>query len=116
MHFPSTIPKAFPRLWICFYLLVIFAFINGHGEEAENGDKVIYNIGAIIDVNSRIGKEQQVAMEIAALNYNNTSKKKKLALYFQNPAENPLKTISLGEQSLPSSYKIKIKIVIHFFS
>lgn len=69
------------------------------------GDKKVITIGAIIDVNSRIGKEQQVAMEIAAQNYNNTSKTHKVALYFRNPTKEPFRATSLGKESLAFAKK-----------
>ncbi|MCI12053.1 glutamate receptor 3.4, partial [Trifolium medium] len=41
-------------------------------------------------------KEQEVAMDIAAQSYNNTSKNHKLALYFRNSTKDTLRAITLG--------------------
>lgn len=98
MHFLSIIPQTqtLAMTWFIFYLLISLVLINGFQDEATNADNTVISIGAIIDVNSRIGKEQQVAMEIAAQSYNSTSKTYKLALYFQNSTKDPLRTITLG--------------------
>lgn len=96
MNFHSTSLQAFARSWFSFYLLISFVLINGYQVEATNEDNKVISIGAIIDVNSRIGKEQQVAMDIAAQSYNNTSKTYKLALYFQEPTKDPFRATSLG--------------------
>jgi len=71
-------------------------FINGYQAEVRSGNKKVISIGVIIDVNSRVGKEQRVAMNIAAQNYNNTSSTNKLALYFQEPNKGSFRATSLG--------------------
>lgn len=85
-----------PQALLSFYLLISFVLINGYCAEATNGDSKVISIGAIIDVNSRIGKEQQVAMDIAAQIYNNSSKTYKLALYFQDLSKDPFRATTLG--------------------
>lgn len=82
--------------FLFFYVLISLVLINVYQDEATTIDNQVISVGAIIDVNSRIGKEQQIAMDIAARSYNSTSKTYKLALYFRNSAENPLKAITLG--------------------
>ncbi|TKY71790.1 Glutamate receptor 2.7 [Spatholobus suberectus] len=95
--------------WLFFYLLISLALINGNQDEATNvGNKVI-SIGAIIDVNSRVGKEQQVAMDIAAQSYNSSSKTYKLALYFQNSTKDPLRAITLAEEMI---HKQNVQVII----
>ncbi|RDY01693.1 hypothetical protein CR513_14960, partial [Mucuna pruriens] len=96
MHFLSTIPQALAMIWLLFYLLVSLVLVNGYQDEAPNAYNKVISIGVIIDVNSRTGKEQQVAMDIAARTYNSTSKTYKLALYFQNSTKDPLRAITLG--------------------
>lgn len=91
MNFPSTISLALST-----YLFISFVLINWYQVEATNGDNKVISIGAIIDVNSRIGKEQHVAMDLAAQNYNNTSKTYRLALHFQESTKDPFRPTSLG--------------------
>lgn len=84
-----TSVKLVSRPWLPAMVLSSSFFILYCGTEAVDGYKVI-NIGAIVDVNSRIGKEQKVAMEIAAENFNNTVQNYKLSLHFQYPEKDPL--------------------------
>jgi len=95
MHFLSTIPQTLAMIWL-FYLLISLGLISGYQNEATNANNKVISIGAIIDVNSRIGKEQQVALDIAAQSYNSTSRTYKLALYFRNSTKDPLRAITLG--------------------
>ncbi|KAL2341813.1 hypothetical protein Fmac_009753 [Flemingia macrophylla] len=109
MHFLSTIPQALPMIWLFFFLFISLVLINGYQDEATNADNEVIYIGAIIDVNSRIGKEQQEAMDIAAQSYNKTSKTYKLALYFQNSTKDPLRAITLAEEII---HKQKVQVII----
>jgi ionotropic glutamate receptor len=96
MHFfPFISLLTQARTWFSF-LLISLVFINGYKAEVRSGDTKVIPIGAIIDVNSRVGKEQRVAMDIAAQNYNNISNTFKLALYFQEPTMDSFKATSLG--------------------
>ncbi|KAF7840355.1 glutamate receptor 2.7-like [Senna tora] len=97
-----------PSFWF-FIFLISSILIRTDGGEATNGDNKVIRIGAIVDSNSRIGKEQQIAMEIAAQNYNNTSNTHKLALYFQNPTNEPFTTTSLAEELIE---KQKVQVII----
>jgi len=96
MHFLSTNPQAQTMTLLIFYFLMSLVLINGYQDEATNVHNKVISVGAIIDVNSRIGKEQQVAMDIAARSYNSTSKTYKLALYFRNSTKDPIRAITLG--------------------
>lgn len=98
-----------PQALLSFYLLITFVFINGYHAEATDGDSKVISIGAIIDVNSRIGKEQQVAMDIAAQIYNNTSKTYKLALYYQDLSKDPFIATTLAEKMIKMQ---KVKVVV----
>ncbi|XP_027348334.1 glutamate receptor 2.7-like [Abrus precatorius] len=108
MNFPS---QALARICLS-YLFIYFLFIDGHQAEVTNGDSEVVSIGAIIDVNSRIGKEQRVAMNIAAQNYNNTFKSYKLALYFQEPNKEPVRPTSLAEEMIKTR-KVQVIIGMH---
>ncbi|CAL5412315.1 unnamed protein product [Camellia sinensis] len=87
-----------------FFLTQIFSFLfiflsHGSFTEAQSNDSKTTNIGAIIDVNSRIGKEQKIGMEIAAQNFNsNTSKMQKLVLHFKDPGRDPLQAVYAAEE------------------
>jgi hypothetical protein len=75
---------AWSVVMVLFLTLVCFPFVLYHGAEAVTGNEVM-KIGAIIDVNSRIGKEEKIGMEIAVQNFNKTSKTHKLSLSIQQP-------------------------------
>ena len=92
-----TIPRALSRFWLFFLLLISNFLFHAYGGDE---DTIVISIGAIIDVNSRIGKEQQIAMEIGAQKYNDTSKTHKLALYFRNSSEEAFTVAPLGKQYL----------------
>ncbi len=72
---------------------------HSHGGQATNyTTSKVTNIGGIIDVKSRIGKEQKIAIEIAAENFNRYSKSNKLSLHFQDSGQlNPLQVASAGQ-------------------
>ncbi|TKY59185.1 Glutamate receptor 2.7 [Spatholobus suberectus] len=108
MNFPSTIPLALPRIRLS-HLFISFVLINCYQAEVTNGDNKVISIGAIIDVNSRIGKEQRVAMDLAAQSYNNTSKAYKLALHFQEPTKDPFRATSLARKMIK---KQKMQVII----
>lgn len=74
-----------------------------------NSDNKVISIGVIIDGDSRIGKEQEVAMDIAAQSYNNTSKNYKLALYFKNSTKDTLKAIRIAEEMINVQ---KVQVII----
>jgi ionotropic glutamate receptor len=96
MHDLSTIPQVLTRICLLCFLLIPFVLIHGIQGETMNLDKKVISIGVIVDGDSRIGKEQEVAMDIAAKSYNNTSKNHKLALYFRNSTKDTLTAITLG--------------------
>ncbi|OIW10388.1 hypothetical protein TanjilG_05536 [Lupinus angustifolius] len=98
-----------PLALFSFYLLIPFVLINGYQAETTNADSKVISIGAIIDINSRIGKEQQVAMDIAAQSYNNTSNTYKLALYFQDLPNDPFKATALAENMIK---KQKVQVIV----
>nr|POE69762.1 glutamate receptor 2.2 [Quercus suber] len=70
------------RSWVLFSVLILFLLIDSCGAEANNNN--VTCVGLIIDINTRIGKEEKIAMEIGAQNYNTSSKTQKLSLYIQD--------------------------------
>ncbi|KAL5774342.1 hypothetical protein ACOSP7_011899 [Xanthoceras sorbifolium] len=69
----------------------------------------LINIGAIIDVNSRVGKEEKVAMEIAVQDFNNASQNHKLSLHFQDRERDPLRAASAAKKLVKEK---KVKVII----
>lgn len=107
MHFSFITPQALSRTCCFSYLFISFVFINGYQDEISSGDNKVIPIGAMIDINSRVGKEQRIAMDIAAQNYNNTSNTYKLALHFQEPAKNSFRANEAEEM-----IKKKVEVVV----
>ena len=98
MAFPFITGKTVIKFCLVFLILISFLLSLSHGDEAVNTTNEVTNIGAIIDVSSRIGKEEKIAMEIAAENFNNHhAKSHKLSLYFQDPGKGPLQVVSAGQ-------------------
>ncbi|KAK3039915.1 hypothetical protein RJ639_027750 [Escallonia herrerae] len=79
----STAAKGFPFLLISF-LLMLFHATN------VTADASTIDIGAILDVDSRAGKEQKTALTVAVSNFNRNSEKHKLAIHFVNSTGEPL--------------------------
>ncbi|XVF87383.1 hypothetical protein PTKIN_Ptkin18bG0115700 [Pterospermum kingtungense] len=92
-------------------LIVAFVVVLIHGAEAAKDKNVAeIRIGAIIDVNSRTGKEEKTALEIAVGNFNNNnSRNHKLSLYFQDPGKEPFKALLAAEELIK---KKKVNIII----
>ena len=80
-------------------LLLLFAafssilFLNSF--PGVNGTNI--DVGAILDVNSQVGKQQKAAMEIAAQSFNNYSSSLNISLHFRDSLRNPLQAASAGE-------------------
>jgi ionotropic glutamate receptor len=83
----------------CFLLsvLITFLLILCNGVEAAASMNKVTNIGAIIDGNSRTGKEEKTAMEIAVQNFNNISRNHKLSLHFKHLKGDPLQAAYAGD-------------------
>ncbi|XP_075667605.1 glutamate receptor 2.9-like [Castanea sativa] len=113
MAFPLITGKTVIKLCLLFLILISFLLSLSRGDEAVNTTNEVTNIGAIIDVSSRIGKEEKIAMEIAAKNFNNHhSKSHKLSLHFQDPGKDPLQVVSAAEEMIKDR-KVKVIIGMH---
>ncbi|KAK9936478.1 hypothetical protein M0R45_013319 [Rubus argutus] len=110
MPFPFTTANRDQRLGlILFPLLIIYLLFNlSYAVEAED-EKNVTNIGAIIDVNSRIGKEQKAAMEIAADNFNDQSNTHELILHFRDSGRDPFLAASAAKELINEK---KVQVVI----
>ena len=96
MSFPIINVNHLSRFWLLFLVVTSFLVTTlPHGAKDINDSKVT-NIGAIIDVNSRTGKEEKTAMEIAVQKFNNGSPNHKLSLYFQDSQNSPLQAARAG--------------------
>ncbi|GMY37630.1 glutamate receptor 2.9-like [Fagus crenata] len=98
----------FRRSWMLFLVLIFFVLIVYYEPEAKH--KNVTGVGLIIDVNSRIGKEEKTAMEIAATNYNTNSTTHKLSLYIQDSLR--LRVTSAAEEMIREK-KVKVIIGMH---
>nr|DAD21117.1 TPA_asm: hypothetical protein HUJ06_022580 [Nelumbo nucifera] len=91
----------------CYSFIFIFCLLLFHGLSSVNGDSsgdTTVNIGAIVNANSRIGKEQKLAIEIAVQNFNNNSTNKnpnrtyKLVLHVRDSDRDPLQAASAADE------------------
>ncbi|KAH7568902.1 hypothetical protein JRO89_XS06G0070100 [Xanthoceras sorbifolium] len=96
------------RPWLIVLAFISFFFILSCGDEAGDSYKLT-NIGAIIDVNSRVGKEEKVAMQIAVQDFNNAYQNHKLSLHFQDRERDPLRAASAAEKLVKEK---KVKVII----
>lgn len=102
MSFPLISVNKLSRSYLVFplYLVAFVVVLIIHGAEAasiKNAAEI--RIGAIIDVNSRMGREEKTAMKIAVGNFNNNSRNLKLSLHFQDPIREPFKAALAGISS-----------------
>ncbi|XP_038712036.1 glutamate receptor 2.9-like [Tripterygium wilfordii] len=93
----------------CFLLCLFFS--HGAGAAIDGGSSnSITSIGAIIDLSSRIGKEEKTAMEIAVQNFNNYSKDNKLELFIRDSVGGgPLKAAFAAGDLIKQN---KVKVII----
>ncbi|CAK9148187.1 unnamed protein product [Ilex paraguariensis] len=80
----------FPTALISFLLLYNGIFASAQIETTS--------IGAIIDHNTRIGKEVHAAIKVAAQNFNSSSVYHRVSLHFRNPGGNPLQAAYAAEE------------------
>lgn len=97
MTFPfTTTVNQVQRLWHLIIIIIIIILSYGAGAGAEN-QKTVTNVGAIVNLKSRMGKEQKTAMDIAADNFNNLSKTHSVLLHFRDSDGDPLYAASAGK-------------------
>ncbi|KAF5199142.1 Glutamate receptor, partial [Thalictrum thalictroides] len=73
--------------FLCLFSLFILLF---HGVPISGRDDTI-NIGAIINLDSRVGKEERLSMDIAVNKFNAASSNRKLQLLVKDSGGDPLK-------------------------
>lgn len=103
----STIVLKFCHLFPL--LLISVLLLISDGGQAANTITRVTNIGGIIDVTSRIGKEEKTAIEIAAENFNRYSKSNKLSLHFRDSGQDPLQVSSAAEELIKEN---KVDVII----
>ncbi|XP_011027731.1 PREDICTED: glutamate receptor 2.9-like isoform X2 [Populus euphratica] len=109
MSFPVINFNQLSRLWLLFLVVTSFLVTTlPHGAKDINDSKVT-NIGAIIDVNSRTGKEERTAMEIAVQTFNNGSPNHMLFLYFQDSRSSPLQAARAAEKLIEEN---EVEVII----
>lgn len=84
------------KLWIFLYVFISLFLVFSYGEHTTN-----VNIGAIIDADSRIGREEKTAMEIAVQVFNDNnidSNHQNLSfhLHIQDSGRDPLLAATAG--------------------
>lgn len=95
-HCTNTFNKV-ERLWHLLPLLIIIIITFSDGAEADDeNDITVTNVGVIVNMNTRIGKEQETAMDVAAENFNNNSKNYSIVLHFRHSGY-PLTAASAGK-------------------
>ncbi|KAL6197224.1 hypothetical protein ACLB2K_032833 [Fragaria x ananassa] len=94
--------------WLLSSLLVHLFIILSNGVAAQN-DISVTNVGAIVDFNSRIGREQKAAMEIAAESFNNKSNTRKLLIHFRDSEGKPFLAGSAAEELMK---EVKVQVIV----
>ncbi|XP_027348333.1 glutamate receptor 2.9-like [Abrus precatorius] len=95
---------------VCHFLppLIFFFSLFHVGAEATNNQNVVA-IGAILNLSSRAGKEEKVAIELAARNYNGSSKYHKLSLHFDDSRGIAIRAFSIAEEMIRMK---KVQVII----
>ncbi|XP_050371260.1 glutamate receptor 2.7-like [Argentina anserina] len=94
---------------ILFPLLIIYLLLNLYYLVEAEDEKSVTNIGAIIDVNSRIGKQQKAAMEIAAEKFNNQSETHEIVLHFCDSGRDPFLSAYAAEHLIKDE---KVQVIL----
>ncbi|KAF9683637.1 hypothetical protein SADUNF_Sadunf04G0034600 [Salix dunnii] len=109
MAFPIINFNQLSRFWLRYLVVTCFLVtILPYGAKHINDSKVT-SIGAIIDYNSRTGKEMRTAMGIAVRKFNNGSPNHKLSLKFQDSRRSPLQAAHAAEK-LIEEYEVEVII------
>ena len=88
-----------PWLFLLVVLIISLLFLSNEAEAASLNDSQVTDVGVIIDVSSRKGKEVITAMEIAVQNFNNSSSNHKLNLQIHDRGKYPLQAAIAGFRS-----------------
>lgn len=100
-----------PKLCFSITIFVSLLLIVSHGYttlyKADNDTFSTVSVGAIINTESRIGKEMKTAMKISVENFSQKSKKLKLRLYFRMSSSDPL------EATFTGSLFLLLTILVH---
>ncbi|XP_031252840.1 glutamate receptor 2.7-like [Pistacia vera] len=97
---------------LCLFYLVLFNFrffLTCHGVEAANSDTGVTNVGAIIDENSHIGKQEITAMNIAVQSFNSNSRNHKLSLHIRDHGRDPFQAATAAEELIKEE---KVKAIV----
>ncbi|XP_055805951.1 glutamate receptor 2.9-like [Solanum dulcamara] len=99
--------KPFPML---IFILKVCVFISLVAVKASTANETI-EIGAIIDLNSRIGKEQKTAINIAVGNYNHDRRNKKhlITLHFRNTSKDTIQDLFTAEELVKQNH---VKMIV----
>ncbi|KAL6206664.1 hypothetical protein ACLB2K_023913 [Fragaria x ananassa] len=108
MSSPSANLYKVKMFWLLSSLLIHLFIILSNGVAAQN-DISVTNVGAIVDFNSRIGKEQIAAMEIAAESFNKSSNTRKLLIHFRNSEGKPFLAGSAAEELMK---EVKVQVIV----
>lgn len=85
--------------FFCLFILVpifFLVFMSSGSSTAAASGKSATSIGVVIDEDSRVGKEQKIAMKIAVQNLNNSTNHK-FIIHFRNISTgNPLQAATAG--------------------
>ncbi|XP_044461043.1 glutamate receptor 2.7-like [Mangifera indica] len=93
-----------------FYVVLIFLFcLTCHGVEASDSENGIINVGAIIDKNSLIGKQEITAMNVAVQSFNSNSKSHKLSLHIRDHGRDPFQAATAAEKLIKEE---KVKVIV----
>ncbi|OIT03776.1 PREDICTED: glutamate receptor 2.9-like [Nicotiana attenuata] len=99
-------PKPFPKL---IFILKAYILISLLTLKATANETI--EIGAIVDVNSRIGKEQKTAIAIAVENYNHDkiNHKQLITVHFRNTSKDAIQDLSTAEDLVE---KNNVKMIV----
>ncbi|KAM3748291.1 hypothetical protein ACB098_05G097300 [Castanea mollissima] len=102
-----TVSKPLFSPVLVYFLFILFLLPHGHhGAQANSYKNKEINIGAITDVNSRIGKEEQTAMEIAV--QNEAPEGRSVSLHFLDSNRDPQQVASAAENLIKEKKLIAI--------
>lgn len=107
---PNSVNKApSPSFLSCLCLVLVLVLFHAFVVTADNKPT---NVGAIVDVSSRKGKEEKTAMEIAISRFNKDSKNLQLSLHFGNSTGEPIQSAFTGSSSLQHYLSISFLVMI----